>query len=142
MQGPYTQNQTVSTKREFLLYLVHPTTKDPATTEGGQQPQIRKPGEITWTNTAELLVHTGNGHYVLTLASTELDTLGIFSIRYARATFAFEFQDGGMVNTLADTNNETLKQMLLKMQQQLNWITHVIQQDQATALAETELNIL
>jgi len=123
MQGPYTINETDSEQREFLFFLVDATDlSTPETGEAGGQPQIRKPGEIVWTNTDALLVHVGNGHYMITLTAAELDTLGEFSIRYKSANTA-EFQDVGTVtstsaeisldeiNSKVDQNRSLLKEI-------------------------------
>ena len=142
MQGPYTLSETVATKREFLFYLVHPTTKDPVTTEGGQQPQIRKPGEITWTNTEETLIHVGNGHYVLVLTSTELNTLGMFSIRYARASFAFEFEDVGKIETSGDTSNESIIQLIRQVLTRVKYLEFVAKTGDQNITQQDELLIL
>jgi len=97
MQGPYTLSEPVSSNAEFAFFLVDAANHySPVTSEGGEQPQIRKAGDTTWTDTSATLLHIGNGHYTIVLTPTELDTLGLFSIRYKSAN-TDEFQDTGKV---------------------------------------------
>jgi len=97
MQGPFGRSEPVASKREFALFLVDASDHStPETGEGGGQPQIRKPGATSWTNTEATMIHIGNGHYVLVLTASELDTLGTFSIRYKSGN-TDEFQDTGVV---------------------------------------------
>ncbi len=129
MQGPFTINEPVSSKREFVFFLVDATDlSSPETGEANGQPQIRKPGATSWTNTDAKLVHVGNGHYLITLLASEIDTLGKFSIRYKSGNTA-EFQDTGKVqansdevsldeiNAKIDKNRSILKAIQFKVNQ-------------------------
>jgi hypothetical protein len=127
MQGPFTISEPDASQREFLFFLVDETDlSTPETGEAGGQPQIRKPGQSTWTNTSAVLVHVGNGHYMITLTAVELNIIGEFSIRYKSANTA-EFQDTGRiiatsaeisldeVNHKVDQNRRLLKEMEFKL---------------------------
>lgn len=115
----FTISETVTNKRDFALMLVDETDgKTPETGEAAGQPQIRKPGEITWTNTNGILIHVGNGHYLVALLASELSALGNFSVRYKSANTA-EFQEVGHVQASGavslDSVNSLIKQVLTRV---------------------------
>lgn len=101
MQPPKLLSEPESIKREIAFFLVDYTDGKEAETEETGVAQIRKPGEITWTNTENYILHIGFGHYIIILTQTELDTLGLVSIRY-KSEETVEFQDTFQVTTESD----------------------------------------
>ncbi len=103
MQGPYTISEPVDAKREFAFFIVAVADNEPLIDQGGGQPQIRKPGSTTWTDTNAELIHIGNGHYIIILAVSEINIVGMFSIRYRDVgATAVEFEDVGKVSASGD----------------------------------------
>ena len=93
----YTQSEGTAARRRFPLYLVDATDGlTPETGETGGQPQISKGGGA-WVNTTATLTAVGNGYYYVELTATELDTLGIISVRYKSANTAEANMDGQVV---------------------------------------------
>jgi hypothetical protein len=142
MQGPYTINEPSATKREFLFFLVDATDlATPETGEGGGQPQIRKPGEITWTNTEETLIHVGNGHYVVVLSGTELNTFGIFSIRYKTGN-TVEFQDIGYVQSSGEVSLDSVNQLIRQILTRVKYLEFIAKQRERDVDQQDELTVL
>lgn len=122
MQGPFLVDEPLVNRREFALFLVDADDlATPETGEAGGQPQIRKPGAF-WVNTTYTLIHIGNGHYILIFATSELDTLGSFSIRYKSANTA-EFQDTGKVS--AASEEVSLDEINAKIENLVRHLTYI-----------------
>jgi len=128
MQGPFYLSDPVAESREFAFFLVDINDlATPETVEAGGQPQIRKPGETSWTNTNNTLVHIGEGHYIVTLDVDEINVVGLFGIRYKSANTA-EFQDIGIVTA---TNSELLNSMettIRDVQARLRTVEAIVQE--------------
>ena len=127
MQGPYTLSEPEAKLREFALFLVDVSDlKTPITTEAGNVCQLRKPGEISWTNTESVLVHIGDGHYIIGLTVAELDEVGFFSLRYPEGN-AVEFQDTGkVIASSADISLDEINHKLDKVGARLKHIEFLI----------------
>ena len=144
MQGPYTKNEPVADKREFLFYLVDVTDGiTPMTDQANGQPQIRKPGEITWTNTDATLIHVGNGHYIIVLLGSELSTFGIFSVRYqdVGATVA-EFQDVGKVEASGDVSLDSVNALIKQVLTRVKYLEFIAKQRERDIEQQGELTVL
>jgi hypothetical protein len=84
----FQQSEATVARRLFPLYLVDQTDGlTPETGESGGQPQISKNGGA-WANTTATLTAVGNGYYTVSLSASELDTVGIISVRYDSANTA------------------------------------------------------
>jgi hypothetical protein len=83
--------ETAANMKRVALHLVDATDgKTPETGEGAGQPQINL-AFAGWVNSANTLVHQGNGWYYLELVNAERAVLGIHGVRYKSAATA-EFQ--------------------------------------------------
>lgn len=137
----FTISESVEVRRHFSLMLVDGDDGiTPETGEATGQPQIKKAGEASWTNTEETLNHIGNGHYDVVLSAAELNTFGTFSVRYKSANTA-EFQDVGYVQASGEVSLDEIKQMLVKIQQKVNWIEHIMQRQQQHAIQQREVSV-
>jgi hypothetical protein len=107
--------EATAAQRQFYLFLVDASDlKTPETGEGGGQTQISYGG--AYTNTSGVISHLGNGTYVLTLTTAEIDAAGDggkFIIRYAEGENA-EWQGVGRVSSenLVSTNRALLLRIL------------------------------
>lgn len=84
----FIQSSGTAAYRRFPLYLVDAT--DGITAETGEaagQPQISKNG-AAFANTTATLTAIGNGAYYVELTTTELNTLGVITVRYKSAATA------------------------------------------------------
>lgn len=107
-------NDATDERREFALMLVDATDGiTPAAGEANENPQIRKPGETSWTNTDATLIHIGNGHYIVVLIPAEIDTAGNFSVRHQSGTCA-EFQEVGHVQAITEISLDEINQKIDK----------------------------
>lgn len=98
MSRLYTLSEAMAARRRFPVFAVDATDGlTPETGEAAGQPQISKVGGA-WANTSATLTAIGNGAYYVELLATELDTLGLFQIRYKSAATAEFNMDGQVVN--------------------------------------------
>jgi hypothetical protein len=101
----FKQSEGTAARRRFPVYLVDATDGiTPETGEGAGQPQISKNGGA-FANTTATLTAIGNGSYYVELTATELDTIGLITIRYKSANTA-EFSMDGQVIAI-DLNDAT-----------------------------------
>lgn len=92
----FTQSEDTAAQRRFPVYLVQESDGiTPATGEDGGQPQISKNGGA-FANTSATLTEVSDGFYYVELTASELDTLGMVTIRY-KATDVAEFNLSGKV---------------------------------------------
>lgn len=80
----FQQSEATAAQRRFPVYLVDPSDGvTPVTGETGT-PQVSKNG-AAFGNTTNTLTEVGNGFYYVELTATELDTLGMVTVRYGSA---------------------------------------------------------
>lgn len=82
------QAESTASQRRIFLSLVDATDGlTPETGEGSGQPQLSKNG-AAFANTSATLIHVGSGRYYVELSASELDTLGVLTVRYKSANTA------------------------------------------------------
>lgn len=89
------KDESTAVRRRVILYL-QDASGNPVTTKAGEQPQISF-ATATFADTTGPLVHIGNGNYYVQLATTEVDTAGMFIVRFDDADTVESRSEGYVV---------------------------------------------
>lgn len=136
----FTVGEQTATRRRIYVFCVDATDGiTPETGEAGGQPQISTNG-AAFSNTSATLLAIGNGLYFVELSVSEVSTLGKIVVRYKSANTA-EFQDVAFIQPSGEVSNDDIKNILIQLQQKINWIEHLLQRGQISAIAQQELSI-
>lgn len=143
MQTLYT-NELVAERRRVFFKLVDETDGQTVETgEAGGQPEISING-ADYINTDGVLIAVDsavNGTYYVELSTGEVDNSGSILVRYKSANTA-EFEDVlVLVKSPGVNDNDDIKSLIIKVQQKINWMEHLLQKGEATAILQQEISI-
>ena len=136
----FTLSESTAARRRFYVFCVDATDGiTPETGESGGQPQISVNG-AAFASTEETLSAVANGLYYVELSVTELSALGKIVVRYKSANTA-EFQDVAYIQSTGEVSNDELKTLLVQLSQKINFIEHLLQKGEVSAIQQQELSI-